>query len=453
MKYHAPYGSTDPDAPYLDRNTPALQRGSVPPAAAIEQPQREIVDVIEKADMTPDDSLQLWEALLRLGLTPASRNRRWLTIISMTTADAPASPANGDVYLVPVGASGIWEAQVGNIAEWTGSTWSYTSPPDGHGISLPDGRVFERVAGAYVEKLALDVQSGKWTYAAAAGTTAAWTATVSPAPLVAPAAGMAVRLLTSVGNGGPFTLALNGGAAISVLWSDGSWPEAGDFPIGSIAHLVFDGTYWRILGVSPSRIREMIAKSASTRKVKRYLASDTWVKPAGLKYVVVKLVAAGAGGGLSTSPNSTPMSAGGGGNGGYAEDIFSATELPGSVAITIGNGGAGTTGTAVQNGGNGQSTSFGALLSASGGLAGSGASNAYGVGGNGGTGVSNGRDSQIVFGGMRGSDGFLTAGGTYPSHFGQAGRGGQGGFYVAATASGVNGGTGQAGQVIIEEYY
>lgn len=65
MLYHAPYGSVDPNAAYVDHDTPGNVRGSVPPAAAIEMPQREIVDVIAKAGLTPASQLQLWDALRR----------------------------------------------------------------------------------------------------------------------------------------------------------------------------------------------------------------------------------------------------------------------------------------------------------------------------------------------------------------------------------------------------
>lgn len=174
MKYNAPYGSTDPDASYFDRDTPSLQRGSVPPAAAIEQPQREIVDVIKKAELTPDNTLQLWPALQRMGLNAGSRARRWMAVISKTISSAPGAPTEGDAYLIPAGATGIWAANVGKIAEWTGSSWSYISPTDGHGIALPDGRIFVRIAGSYVELKATDTVSGVLTLndvraAAAAG--------------------------------------------------------------------------------------------------------------------------------------------------------------------------------------------------------------------------------------------------------------------------------------------
>lgn len=64
MKYRAPFGSTDPDAHYVDRSTPNAIQGSKVPAKAVEDPQREIVAVIVAAGLTPGDSTtQLLEAL------------------------------------------------------------------------------------------------------------------------------------------------------------------------------------------------------------------------------------------------------------------------------------------------------------------------------------------------------------------------------------------------------
>ncbi|MDD1499816.1 hypothetical protein PVA19_15445 [Agrobacterium sp. CNPSo 3708] len=65
MKYNQPFGSTDPNAPYVDRNTPGAIAGSRVPAAAIEHPQREIMAVIAAAGLTPDpaDLTQLLQAI------------------------------------------------------------------------------------------------------------------------------------------------------------------------------------------------------------------------------------------------------------------------------------------------------------------------------------------------------------------------------------------------------
>jgi hypothetical protein len=68
MKYNAPYGSQDPNAPFLDRNTPAATSGSRVPAAAVEYPQREIMAVISAAGLTASnaDLTQLLQAINHL---------------------------------------------------------------------------------------------------------------------------------------------------------------------------------------------------------------------------------------------------------------------------------------------------------------------------------------------------------------------------------------------------
>ncbi|TBY93586.1 hypothetical protein E0H35_25675 [Rhizobium leguminosarum bv. viciae] len=56
MKYQAPFGSLDPDAPYVDRNVPGAVVGSKVPAAAVEDPQRELVALIGAAGIAPSNA-------------------------------------------------------------------------------------------------------------------------------------------------------------------------------------------------------------------------------------------------------------------------------------------------------------------------------------------------------------------------------------------------------------
>ena len=67
MKYNPPAGSQDPDAKYVT-GQPGKVRGSAVPAEAVAHPQREIVEVIKKAGLTPSaDALnQLYEAILKI---------------------------------------------------------------------------------------------------------------------------------------------------------------------------------------------------------------------------------------------------------------------------------------------------------------------------------------------------------------------------------------------------
>jgi hypothetical protein len=53
MKYQAPYGVSDVNAPYINGNPSIGVQGSIPPAAAFEEPQRELVNLISLSGLTP----------------------------------------------------------------------------------------------------------------------------------------------------------------------------------------------------------------------------------------------------------------------------------------------------------------------------------------------------------------------------------------------------------------
>ncbi len=182
-------------------------------------------------------------------------------------------------------------------------------------------------------------------------------------------------------------------------------------------------------------------------------ASETWQVPAGVKLTRVRLVGGGGGGG----GGSTSFGGGGGGAGGYAEAILSVQ--PGqSVPIVVGAGGAPSAPNNTAS--TGGTSSFGSLISASGGQGGA-SSNPDSHGGAGGTGLGG---VLLMQGGM-GGDGPMVAG--VPagnggcSIFGGGGRGANGGGPPAdgkAPGSGAGGGYGNnasggygaAGLVIIE---
>jgi len=55
MKYNQPYDQpSNPNAPYVDGNPAAGIQGSIVPAASIEYDQREIVNVISAAALSPE---------------------------------------------------------------------------------------------------------------------------------------------------------------------------------------------------------------------------------------------------------------------------------------------------------------------------------------------------------------------------------------------------------------
>ena len=64
MQYNQPLNETDPDASYVDGNPGLGIEGSIIPAAAVEDPQREIVNMLLKNQLTPSpgDKTQLARA-------------------------------------------------------------------------------------------------------------------------------------------------------------------------------------------------------------------------------------------------------------------------------------------------------------------------------------------------------------------------------------------------------
>ena len=182
----------------------------------------------------------------QLSLTP------WVPVKSMTVTAPPANPDTWDTYVVPAAVSGAWAGQAQKLAEWNGVSWGFIQTENGHGISLPDGRVFEKVAGTYVEKLALDVQSGKWTYAAAAGSANVLTATLAPAPS-AYTNGMLVMVgITLTSTSATPTLNLNGIGARSIVNPDGSALTVGALVAGAKQLFSFDSALNKFLLMTPA---------------------------------------------------------------------------------------------------------------------------------------------------------------------------------------------------------
>jgi hypothetical protein len=65
MKYNQPYGISDPNGAYINGDPSTGTQGSIPPAASIEYPQREIVNMLTYSSLTPGnaDLAQLSKAI------------------------------------------------------------------------------------------------------------------------------------------------------------------------------------------------------------------------------------------------------------------------------------------------------------------------------------------------------------------------------------------------------
>ena len=83
------------------------------------------------------------EALLRLDVIshPYLKSR---------TVAVPPAASEGDVYLIPAGASGDWSGHDGKLAEYRNGIWEYFDPFDGLNVFVADESVsLLRVAGSW----------------------------------------------------------------------------------------------------------------------------------------------------------------------------------------------------------------------------------------------------------------------------------------------------------------
>lgn len=238
---------------------------------------------------------------------------------------------------------------------------------------------------------------------------------------------------------------------------------------------VYDGTNWVQIGSINPVSHTYRPTNGSTLNQRVITSSTTYSPTAGLSYAIVEVIGGGGGGAGSISGAGTCVG-GAGGGGGYARSVLSAATIGASQTITIGAAGAG--GAAGNNSGNaGGTTSFGALVIASGGAGGFSQINLIDpfdatIGGAGGAGTTGqllvtGGDGQLsVFRGSpntrlfgwagAGGTSFYSGGATTQNDVNAAGNssggyGGGGGGGISTTISNI-GGNGSAGVVVITEY-
>ena len=130
MKYAPPIGAAE-NAPYIDGNPAAGIEGSPVPAAAIEHPMREVVNLITAAGLTPDvGNLNQLEAAVRaLFLPKISPGAAGNLLTSTGTAWQSAAP---HATKMPINAiSGVTATQVQQALEALNSKFASNAIPAG----------------------------------------------------------------------------------------------------------------------------------------------------------------------------------------------------------------------------------------------------------------------------------------------------------------------------------
>lgn len=423
--------------------------------------------------VTHNEAIRALDALVQLGIK--DRN---------LTAP-PASPIDGDRYIIAASATGDWTGHDLKIAAYQDNAWMYYTPQEGWLCWVQDEAI-------------LVVWNGTdWIVASSGG--GGGTTNLNPADggLVGinATADITNRLAISSpaslfnheGNGHQLKInkALVGDTA-STLFQTGF---SGRAEFGTTGDDDFhmkvspDGANWfegiiidKDTGAVSFPNTTIGGGGASVPVIKQITASGNYTKPAGLVYIKIRGISGGGGGGgVPLSVTGTSSGGGGGSAGSFFEKTIPAADLDPTTACTIGAGGLG--GGPSGEGFPGGDTSFGTHATAPGGGAGQSGVNSStnftarfggaataGTGGDinasGASGSAGLRNENIGIRGAGGSSPFGGGGAGGPSAPGTStvnnGTGNGAGGSGASTSSGgpaLDGGVGTAGIIIIEEYF
>ena len=348
-----------------------------------------------------------------------------LTVLDRDSGTAPATPNDGDRYIVANAPSGAWAGQTGKVAAFQDGAWVYFTPREGW------------VAWAADEDLLLVHNGIAWSAAGSAGPTgatgpagasgpgvpfggvagevlvkasatdydASWQGLpLNPAPLVGVNAtadttnrlsvSAPATLLNNEGSGHQLKINKNAASDTASLLYQTAF--SGRVEMGTSGddnmHLKVsaDGTTWKeAMVVDRTSGAATFPFGSGQTRIDVFTTNGTWTKPAWARRVRFILMGGGGGGssGRRGAAATERRGGGGGSSAGIVDEELLAAELPATLSVDVGAGGAGGVAVAVDStngaaGGNGAASVVqdGALtvLSASGGLTGTGGQSAAG---------------------------------------------------------------------------
>lgn len=259
MKYNEPYGDL-PDSPYINGDPSIGRRGSIPPAAAIEFPQRELVQFFTDSGLVPtnDDLRQLSKAVQNgqviYGIDTGTANAMIAVIAPPITALIPGltlrikksgakntGPATIDVG---TGVNLIKRASGADLADndlpagivteliWDGSHWQMANF---QGTGVAETNI------TYTTNIPYTTDIGSVNQIIGSFTPG----------IVALSAGLVVLVKVAYTTTGATQFRCTpDNVWKTVSRPDGSALKAGDIPAGGVALMVYDGTKWQLVAVN-----------------------------------------------------------------------------------------------------------------------------------------------------------------------------------------------------------
>ena len=255
MKYQPPYGITDPNAPYINGNPAAGIEGSIPPAASIEFPMREIVAAIQYSNFVPNDGdlQQLVKAIrsqfLNFAIDTGVANAMQVNLNPALDAYSAGTPLHVLVAHNNAGATTIVANGLGprGVKRPDGSDLQANDLVGGMIATLIDtGSVFQlqnAVQGSTGESSTFTVGI---PYAGDTGTVNAIVAVYSPA-LTAITEGQFLAVKVANTNTGAVTIKPNALPALPLNRQDGAPLQANDILLNETLLIENHGTYYQMV--------------------------------------------------------------------------------------------------------------------------------------------------------------------------------------------------------------
>jgi Protein of unknown function (DUF2793) len=253
MEYNQPIGIPDTEAPFIDGNPQSGILGSIIPAHGIEYPQREIVNAITDAGLTPSnlDLTQLAQAIRRSSFIYVV-DQGSVNNIVISPLKFPGAYSAGLAYEVKVAVTNTDAATVNvsglgprQLVRMNGEQLVAGDIATG-GIALIvyDGTRFQLLTSAaqFISEASL-VHYGVDT-----GAANAYVATISPG-ITQYSPGLLCEIAISHTNTGASTINLNSKGVRNVVRANGAALSAGDLLAGGLALIGYDGTQFQLYNV------------------------------------------------------------------------------------------------------------------------------------------------------------------------------------------------------------
>jgi len=261
MQYNGPFDQPGvPDAPYVNGNPATGTQGSIPPAAAFEYPQREIVNFIVDNLITPDNgdlhqvSRAYQNASVIYGADSGTANNIVIVLNPIPNALTPGMTvrikkgnlANTGAMTLNIGLgannllkadgsafnNGEMPANMAFEATWDGSVWKTANF-----LGLQSST--NTVINNFTTKIPYCVDTSS--------TSNTIVAPFSPVITTFSAGDPILVKLNKAFTGGPVTILVNAMGAINVKRGDGNNPLKGDGYVGQVLLLEHDGTNFQII--------------------------------------------------------------------------------------------------------------------------------------------------------------------------------------------------------------